>query len=158
MLKKMKERTQASRPSTAAKTTRRGERQLCASIPSSLAAIDPLCEQLRALLARYHLESMQFPVEIVARECLNNAILHGNRRRAHCKVTFDIRVGRKLIRLRVSDRGSGFNWRRNRRCHCPGAQAIKGRGLPIFKVYADRIAFNRRGNQVTVWIQYRQAQ
>ena len=128
------------------------DRELCVSIPSSLTAIDPLCERIRALLARERLQQMQFPVEILARECLNNAVLHGNLGRRHSRVKFSMRIGRKRICLRVSDSGPGFNWRRWRRLRCPGANAINGRGLLIFKMYADEIVFNLRGNQVTLWI------
>jgi serine/threonine-protein kinase RsbW len=95
---------------------------------------------------------MQFRVEILARECLNNAILHGNRGRKNGWVKFGIRIGKKLICLRVADRGPGFKWRDRCRLRWPGANAVKGRGLMIFKIYADRVAFNRRGNQVTLWI------
>lgn len=131
---------------------RSSDRNLCLSIPSSLAAIDPLCRRVRALLARHDLTHMQFPVEILARECLNNAILHGNRKRAHSRVSFGMRIGRKLICLRIADRGPGFSPRRYRRRRWPAADEVQGRGLLIFEIYAERIAFNRRGNSVTLWI------
>ena len=121
-------------------------------MPSSVAAIERLCERIRALLRRWRLRSMQFPVEVLARECLNNAVLHGNFRRAHSHVSFRMRIGRKRICLRVTDRGPGFNWRRRRGLRRPGANAINGRGLLIFQMFADGVVFNRRGNQVTLWI------
>jgi serine/threonine-protein kinase RsbW len=134
------------------KSIRCTDRELHVSIPSSPAAIDPLCERIRALLARRQLQPMQFPVEMLARECLNNAILHGNRGRAHSRVTLCVHIGRKRISLRVTDAGPGFNWRRRRRLWWPRGDAINGRGLLIFKMYADGVIFNRRGNQVTLWI------
>lgn len=130
----------------------RDKNELCLSIPSALSAIDPVCQQIRLLLQRRHLEQMQFPVEILARECLNNAILHGNRGQVGSLVNFAMRIGKKLICLRVADEGPGFNWRRMRRHGLPADTAIEGRGLLVASLYAQRMTFNRRGNQVTLWI------
>lgn len=132
----------AQRPDTA----------LCWSIPSRLPAIEPVCEQIRERLAQQHLEKLQFRVEVLARECLNNAILHGNGGLANGRVSLAMRIGRKLICLRVADQGAGFNWRQLRRQGLPPPSAIRGRGLMMAHLYAQRVAFNRRGNQVTLWI------
>lgn len=129
-----------------------GETDLCLTIPSSVAAIEQVCEQIRSLLARRHLADMEFAVEILARECLNNAILHGNHGIPDARVRFGMRVGRKLICLRVTDQGPGFDWRSAVRHSLPSDSAVEGRGLMVAGIYARRIAFNRRGNQVTLWI------
>lgn len=126
--------------------------ELCLTIPSRLAAIEPVCEQIRGLLGRRHLEDVEFAVEILARECLNNAILHGNQGVANALVNFGLRIGRKLICLRVTDQGPGFDWRRTIRHGLPADTAVEGRGLMVASIYARRIAFNRQGNQVTLWI------
>ena len=126
--------------------------ELLLSIPSSLAAIEPLCEQIRSLLERRRLQPMQFAVEILARECLNNAILHGNQGLPDSKVKFALRIGKRAICLRVADEGPGFDWRRQRQKCVPAQTAVNGRGLLVASIYAQRIAFNRRGNQVTLWI------
>jgi anti-sigma regulatory factor (Ser/Thr protein kinase) len=139
--------------SGAKKAPRRAENQLSLSIPSTVSAIEPVCEQIRSLLQRCHLEQMQFSIEVLARECLNNAILHGNRGRADSVVNLGMRVGKKLICLRVADQGPGFNWRLAQgRCCWPSATEVRGRGLKVASIYAERIAFNRQGNQVTLWI------
>jgi hypothetical protein len=62
-----------------------------------------------------------------------------------------VTVGRKWIVCRVADEGPGFNWRTKRRTP-PGAEATSGRGLAIGALYAQRLRFNRAGNQVTFWI------
>ena len=126
--------------------------ELCLTIPSRLAAIEPVCEQIRSLLARSHQEEVEFAVEILARECLNNAILHGNQGVANARVNFGMRIGKKLIWLRVTDEGPGFDWRRVIRQGLPVESAVDGRGLMLTNLYAWRIAFNGRGNQVTLWI------
>lgn len=128
------------------------EHDLCLTIPSCLTAIETVCEQIRGLLGKRHLQEVQFAVEILARECLNNAILHGNRGLVNARVNFGLRIGRKLICLRVTDQGPGFDWRRRMRHGLPAETAVDGRGLIVASIYARRIAFNRQGNQVTVWI------
>jgi len=135
-----------------AKAVHDRQADLCLTIPSCVAAIEPVCEQVRSLLARRHLADMEFAVEILARECLNNAILHGNHGMPNARVRFGMRVGRKLICLRVTDQGPGFDWRRAVRHGLPSDTAVEGRGLMVASIYARRIAFNRRGNQVTLWI------
>jgi serine/threonine-protein kinase RsbW len=121
------------------------------SIPSVFSAIERVCAQIRSLLEERHLEGMRFAVEVAARECLNNAILHGNRGEAGRRVRFAMRVGRRLICLRIGDQGTGFNWRVRRRAW-PEDLTAGGRGLMVAGLYAQRVAFNRRGNEVTVWI------
>jgi len=118
-----------------------GRNELRLSIPSCLEAVEPLCDEIRILLQRRHLAEMQFAVEILARECLNNAILHGNEGRSNSWVSFGMRVGRKLIRLRVADQGPGFDWRRSRRNRVPSALESNGRGLLVAQIYAQRVAF-----------------
>ena len=134
------------------KAVRDRDTDLCLTIPSCVAAIEPVCEQIRSLLARRHLADMEFAVEILARECLNNAILHGNCGKPNARVSFGMRVGRKQICLRVTDQGPGFDWRQAVRHGLPSETAVVGRGLMVASIYARRIAFNRQGNQVTLWI------
>ena len=124
-------------------------------IPSTLAEVDMLCREIRSLLIDNGLGEVGFPVELVARECLNNAVIHGNRRDASKKVALNLQIRRKWILLQVSDEGPGFNWRRVKRAPPPGDADISGRGLSIVTLYARRIAFNRRGNQVTLWLKRR---
>lgn len=130
----------------------RSDNDLCLSIPSRLSAIEPLCGEIRWLLETRGLGHMQFAVEILARECLNNAILHGNQGLAKSAVQFAMRIGKRTICLRVADQGPGFDWRRRQRGRLPADSAVTGRGLLVDSIYARRIAFNRQGNQVTLWI------
>jgi len=121
-------------------------------IPSRLAEVDMLIKEIRSCLVDNGLGEVGFPVELAARECLNNAVIHGNRRDARKKVALNLQIRRKWILLRVSDEGSGFNWRKGKRAPPPGDAGISGRGLSIVALYAHRIVFNRRGNQVTLWL------
>jgi serine/threonine-protein kinase RsbW len=121
-------------------------------IPSRLVEVDVLCREIRSLLMGKGLAEVSFPVELLAREFLNNAVIHGNRGDASKKVALNLRIKRKWISLRISDEGSGFNWRKARRAPPPDQEGVSGRGLSFSTLYAQRIAFNQRGNQVTLWL------
>jgi serine/threonine-protein kinase RsbW len=109
--------------------------------------------RIRALLQGQGLQAVVFCVELLAREFLNNAILHGNQRDAAKHVTLQLRVGRRWIHLRVVDEGAGFAWRRTMPRVLPEDTADCGRGLAIGARYADRVRYNRRGNAVSLRIE-----
>ena len=128
------------------------ERSLRRSIRSCLTEVDVVCGEIRALLEAAGYAAACFSVELATRECLCNAVIHGNRCDPEKAVHMDLRIGRRWIRLDVADEGAGFNWRRERKT--PRDETISdGRGLAIYARYARRIAFNRRGNRVTLWIE-----
>ena len=120
-------------------------------IPSRLEEIDAFCVRIRSLLNANGLERVCFPVELLARESLNNAVIHGNRKDARKSVQLSLSIGRVWIRLEVRDQGAGFPWRKvclNRF----DTAACSGRGLQLYALYAARKRFNRSGNQITLWI------
>jgi len=124
---------------------------LLRAIPSRMEQVDQVCDELRIFLRERQLDGIAFGVELVARECLNNAVLHGNAGNRRKRVMLHLLCGRKWICIQVTDQGAGFNWRKAREAAVDLA-ATSGRGLPILQQYADRIRFNRRGNQVTLWL------
>ena len=121
------------------------------TIPSSMAEAESLCLKIRALLQRESLCRICFPVELLARECLSNAVIHGNRGDARKSVQFRLWIGRQWVRLQVSDEGSGFAWRKALVRTLDTAKP-HGRGLQLYTLYAGRVRFNRRGNQITLWV------
>jgi anti-anti-sigma factor len=64
---------------------------------------------------------------------------------------FGFSIGREWIRLQVSDEGPGFAWRRTLQKRLDAAEPT-GRGLRLYALYAERVRFNRCGNQITLWI------
>jgi serine/threonine-protein kinase RsbW len=121
-------------------------------IPSRLGEVDGVCREIRSLLTGRGLEGACFSAQLLAREGLTNAIVHGHQRDETKKIEFDLRVGRKWISLQILDQGPGFNWRKARRAPPPKDTAPSGRGLCISALYAQRITFNRRGNRITLWL------
>ena len=117
-------------------------------IRSDFAEADSLCLEIRSHLAEGGQAAVSFPVELVARECIENAILHGNHRDASKKVSLSLHIGRKYIHLQIMDEGKGFNWRKANKASLPEVTAVNGRGLAISSLYAERITYNARGNQI----------
>ncbi len=117
------------------------------AIPSDLTQVEGVCCAARDLLEANGLADRVFAVDLLLREFLNNAILHGNRSDASKLVQVEVRVGRKVIALCVADEGSGFDWRSWRR-RIAGSTDTSGRGLEIGRLYANWIRFNPAGNRV----------
>jgi serine/threonine-protein kinase RsbW len=120
-------------------------------IPPRLAEAESLCLKIRGLLEENDLGKASFAVELLARECLNNAVIHGNQSRADKSILLRLWLRRNWIRLEVSDQGPGFDWRLAREGKL-SITAPAGRGLMLYALYADRVRFNRSGNQITLWI------
>ena len=80
-------------------------------IPSRLDAAESLCLKIRGLLEATDPGEVGFAVELLARECLTNAVVHGNRNHADKSIRLRLWLGRKWICLEVSDEGPGFTGR-----------------------------------------------
>jgi serine/threonine-protein kinase RsbW len=124
---------------------------LSRTLSSTLTEVDLLCQQLREFLHDHRLSAASFGAELVARECLNNAVVKGNAGSADKKVSFSLSIGRKWIRLRIEDEGTGIA-RRKLRAVLPADTDTNGRGIAICMLYADRIVLNRKGNQINLWL------
>jgi len=119
-------------------------------LASNLNEIDRVCPLALDLLTRCGLQRFHFAIELVARELLNNAILHGNKQNPDKQVEFNLFVGRRWIRLQIADQGDGFNWRQARRLP-PDVLAESGRGMAIARVYGQRVHFGAGGRKIEVW-------
>jgi serine/threonine-protein kinase RsbW len=126
------------------------KRLFCREILSDQTEVDSLCLEIRNLLESTGLSAEVFPVELLLRESLNNAIIHGNCCNCEKKIQTEVRIGRKWVVLSVADEGPGFD-HKNARKSMPGPDDIHGRGLAIYDIYAHRVAFNSTGNQVRLW-------
>lgn len=122
-------------------------------IASRLEEVDVLCRDLRVLCQKRGWSAASFGLELVLRECLNNAILHGNRCDPSKRVDVRIADRSPWVRVQVTDQGSGFNWRARRAKSLPEGDETHGRGLPIMTRYARRVRFNPQGNQITLWFE-----
>jgi serine/threonine-protein kinase RsbW len=120
-------------------------------MPSRLEEVEGVCREVRALGKEHGPNSVVFGLELTLRECLNNAIIHGNRRDPAKRVALDLLWRPKWIWVRVTDEGPGFDWRSVRQKPLADSTATSGRGLSIAAGYAQRVRFNPSGNQITLW-------
>ncbi len=132
-------------------STHRSSPSFCRTIASRLTEVDGLCLSIRMWLKQGALMAECFAVELLARESLNNAVTHANRGNVDGRIRLELRAGRKWIRLQVTDTGPGFGWRKARRKRYE-FDSESGRGLALFALYAEQVRFNRRGNQITLWL------
>jgi len=128
-----------------------GRIRLEQTISSRMDEAEMLCLKIREVLEPDGLPQLCFRVELLAREILANALNHGNGNDPEKSVVLQLRISRTWIRLRVTDEGPGFAWR-NALKKTPGTNETSGRGMRIYVLYAARTQFNRRGNQITIWI------
>jgi serine/threonine-protein kinase RsbW len=121
---------------------------LCRRYSSRLEHIDDFCCQAESALEEAGLRDHAFSVEILLREAMTNAMLHGNQLKEGRTVTVSLKLRGNLIIIRVFDEGQGFE------CSRPACDETcpreSGRGLHIYTHYASRIGFNRRGNGVVL--------
>jgi len=119
------------------------------SFPATLESVEAFCQELRQSLAGLGPAGSPdaFAVEILAREAVTNAVLHGSHRDPSLLVHCSLRIGPGRLSLRVSDQGAGFDWRRRSQTgsdvDLPG-----GRGLELYRAYAHHVIFNARGNSI----------
>jgi anti-sigma regulatory factor (Ser/Thr protein kinase) len=118
------------------------------NVPASLASVDGISREMRRRLAGTCSGADLFASELLVREALTNAVVHGCGLDRGQQVGVSIRVRSNRVVVSVRDEGAGFNWR-NGMTHSAGDDDTSGRGLSIYRAYADRVRFNRSGNEVT---------
>ena len=118
-------------------------------LPATLQAVEEFIVDFRrrsqALLDRVN----SFAAELLVREALTNAVVHGCRADPSKQVRCSLRLkGRRLL-IAVEDDGDGFDWRA-----APANPATwpvsSGRGIEILRKYANRVRYNDRGNAMTI--------
>lgn len=119
-------------------------------IGASFSNADDLCNEMTGWLEHMGLEDQVFVMQILMREALNNAIIHGcefdSRRLLNVSVEY---IG-NILQLQVCDDGPGFDWRTSMQNSMPSADREDGRGLLLYRLYAQSVEFNDCGNQVTL--------
>lgn len=123
--------------------------QTLAAAPS---AVEEFCIEFRRRAEKHLDRPQRFAAELLVREALNNAVVHGCRSDPGNRLRCALRLGVGRLTIAVMDDGDGFDWRAvlQRRNESAAATAASGRGLGILFRYATRVRFNEKGNAVTV--------
>lgn len=123
--------------------------QTLAAAPS---AVEQFCIEFRRHAEKHLDRPQRFTAELLVREALNNALVHGCRSDPGNYFRCALRLGVGRLTIAVRDDGEGFDWRAvlQHRDDNAAATAPSGRGLGILFRYATRVRFNEKGNAVTV--------
>lgn len=119
------------------------------TLAPSLRAVDRVCADVRKRLKPHASAADWYGVELLLREALTNAVLHGSGHEPHRRVRCEVRIGPRKARLAVADDGPGFDWRAALAADTRDT-ATCGRGLKIYGLYADRVSFNDAGNRIVL--------
>ncbi len=115
---------------------------------STMKNIDEVCEEtihyLRSIFPE--IEKHLFPINLVIREGLTNAVRHGNAGDPGKNVKFELSIiNKEMIKMMIEDEGEGFDWREHKTGNFTEDQD-HGRGIPIMETYFSRYSYNDKGN------------
>lgn len=121
-----------------------------AMLPGTLTAVEDFVVRTRAIW-RQDSEGRQvdFTSELLLREALTNAVVHGCGDDPAKLVKCFLRVRPEKMFFLVLDPGRGFNWRSEGQKQGDTSDS-RGRGIRILLTYASRVRFNSFGNQVAI--------
>ncbi len=121
-------------------------------IPSRLGEHMPFLDEVLRRLAELGWDGRDyFGIQMTLEETLTNAIRHGNNQDASKVVQAACRLNAERFWLRVEDEGDGFC--RDEVADCTADEnlgAFGGRGMALIDAYMSEVAFNEKGNQITV--------
>lgn len=121
--------------------------EMRAVMPATLEAVERFCGEVRRKAAERCHDEDRFAIELLLREALANAVLHGANQDASRRVRCVVRIQSGVLEITVADPGQGFDWQ-TARDGSGGPLASDGRGLDIYRLYATSARFNRKGNRV----------
>lgn len=122
-------------------------RDLHVRMSADLEKIDDACKRVMHFLEKLGLERYDFDLQLLTREALINAVVHGCGSDSRKKIEYFLRLEGKSLIMEVEDEGEGFDW-----SAClgkePEATSEGGRGLLIMKNYSTQMAYNSKGNRL----------
>lgn len=115
---------------------------------STMENIDDVCQRATRYLrsSMEGIDAQLFGINLVIREALTNAVLHGNTGDTGKVVRFLLScIDKESIRLEIEDEGDGFDWKKYQAAELPGDED-HGRGIIIMGAYCNRCSYNEKGN------------
>lgn len=116
---------------------------------ADLKNIDRAARETKRFLGEAGINNQSFNIILCMREALINAVIHGCAGRTDKTVTYNLKLKNGCLVMRITDGGSGFNWRSSMAKALPAAGS-SGRGLLIMKKYFKTVQYNKKGNQITL--------
>ena len=126
-------------------------------IPSDPAEARRVQDQIEQLLQQSDAHNHDvFSIKLALEEALVNAIKHGNQMDRAKKVRVAYQLLPDRFQIQITDEGTGFD-----PCDVPDPTAFEnlerpcGRGLMLMRHYMNEVAFNGRGNSVSMTKHFR---
>jgi serine/threonine-protein kinase RsbW len=117
------------------------------TLPATLQASEEFFVEFRR---RYQLDrANRFAAELLVREAMTNAVVHGCHADPGKQVRCCLRLKRGRLLIVIQDDGDGFDWRAAWR-NSAAFPDCSGRGIEILRKYASHIRYSTRGNVVTI--------
>lgn len=121
------------------------------TVTSEYNLVDRIIHECRDFLYRYNV-TQQSNVNLLIRELVINAIEHGNKCKKDKKIEVKLEsIRNNMFKLAVEDEGDGFNYTQLSFDLPENPQQTRNRGFALINLFSDKIDFNDKGNQVTVF-------
>ena len=114
-----------------------------------LELVDKVGGEVRRFLQERGFQADMFPLELVSREAVTNALIHGSGLSPSRPVRYEMELGADSVSITVTDGGDGWDWKKYC-CRLPSESEEAGRGLFIINSYADSVEFNEKGNRIRI--------
>ncbi len=128
--------------------------QLKMTMAATLGALEEFCVEFRSLTGLLGELSCRFVAELLLREALTNAVIHGCRSDPSRQISCVVPLKKRRLVIAVEDDGDGFDWRAALRREAASVSSCSGRGFEILRRYSTRFRFNRSGNGITIVRQF----
>lgn len=120
-------------------------------ISSKMLLTDRVIRETKGFLKRLGFEAFS-EFNLILRELLINAVEHGNRNISAKTVTCSLKHMRDvLFEITVSDQGNGFDYKQLDMAMPDDVGKLRKRGYPFIYAFSEKIEFNEKGNQITVY-------
>ena len=127
----------------------KSEQILKVDIKATFQDVNVFCDKAEKLLRKNNLDDYIFAVQLMLREALTNAVVHGCRMNSGLIIKSTVLISKKEIIIEIEDPGEGFDWKAcENRDYLSSAES--GRGLLILEKYADEYEYNTSGNIVII--------
>ena len=124
-------------------------RRLRLEFPPLLELLDGVAQEVRDFLEEHGLAAEAFPLELISREAVCNAAIHGSGLSPSRLVRYELDLGDGWASITVEDGGEGWDWK-SQCCSLPSESEEAGRGLFIIQSYSDSVEFNEKGNRICI--------
>jgi anti-sigma regulatory factor (Ser/Thr protein kinase) len=119
------------------------------TLPATLEAVEEFFLEFRGRSQVSLGRQDGFAAELLVREALTNAVMHGSGADPGKQVRCALRLRPDRLFVAVADDGEGFDWRAAE-SRTRFSDDCSGRGIEILRQYANRVRFNGKGNVVTM--------